>query len=159
MIDTGGTYGCNVSNYANQIVKSANIILFDDKSTSNLSSVFVVPSNTAFLIVAYDIPADVNAVVNMVSISTMAMPHACDSPCCIDIDMTTPILYRIPMTLGGKVWRVSEANRQLLLVLPGFYQLELSQSESLSAATIEGIPLRNVATVLPFQYAAGIAGV
>lgn len=157
-IDTGGAFGSESVNHIRRIMRNSNIVLFDATTRTQFSGVINVPVDSTFLIVAYEIPDNVQAVLNIVSLATSDLPHACDTPCCIDIDVSTPILHRMPMVLGGKVWQVSADAPQLLIVLPGLYQLELSDESAIGQAIVLGVPTGKIPTVLPFGYAAGIAG-
>lgn len=134
------------------------------------SPTFVISPGDAVLLDAYNLPVDQPIYVNRVVVSsTRAMQgEACD-PCAVPFvyGRTGKIVYRERMTLGGaKRWALCKHSKpdcqtqdvmQLLITIPGTYELELSDTSMLGDMEVEYQAWKMGLTVgMPKEYFAGI---
>lgn len=152
------------------IVSPGKSILFSPETPQGtvFSPTFSVYPGSAILIDAYNMPLDQPIYVNRVVKSTTApiTGDPCD-PCAMNGAYGTSgvITFRERMTLGGKpnAWRLIKTAEpatqtlQLLVAVPGTYELELSDTNMLGDLEVEYAEwLINATPCLPFNYFAGI---
>ena len=148
------------------------IILFSPETAQGtiFSPSFSVMPGTMVLIDAYNMPEDYHIYLNRIIKSNYAptVGDSCD-PCAMDraFGVDGKITFRERMTLGGSSehWSllkkndVSQSRLQLLITIPGMYELELEDTTMLGNMEVEYMIWNNSLTpYLPKDYFAGIKG-
>ncbi len=156
------------------------LVLFTQESPPDnvYSPTFTVVPGQSVLLEAYNLPEDGFIKVNRVVISTTCptVGSPCD-PNDMKYAYGTPgvIMFRAPMMLGGRVWglRAYQSGSldnngvtatcdvmfpQLLINIPGTYELELSDTSLLGDLEVEGLVWDNALTPeVPQTYYAGVS--
>lgn len=151
------------------IASPGKIILFSPETPQGTvySPTFTVSSGLAVLLDAYNLPVDKHIYVNRIVKSTTApaVGDTCD-PCAMGtaFDPAGVIVFRERMTLGNPdAWQLVKTAAggvlQLLIVVPGTYELELEDTTMLGDMEVEYMAW-SVETMpdLPSSYFAGIVG-
>lgn len=155
----------------NLVASPGKNILFspDTPQGTVFSPAFLVPAGTMVLLEAYNMPEQQPIYVNRIVKSTTA-PKTVD-PCslCASVDLYRSkgvIVFRERMMLGNGsgVWQLFKDGKmgsavQLLVAIPGLYELELSDTHMLGDLEVEYSQWAASATpYLPRDYFAGISG-
>lgn len=168
--DTTTTIGDNITTGS-----PGRVILFSPESPIDIvySPTFtVVPGSPAF-IEAYNMPTDSPIYVNRLVRGSFRPPHATPCPPCNMGAFPGPdgiITARSRMTLGDgqNWWRLikfggadeKKSVLQLMIVIPGLYELELSSPNMIGNLQVEYITWNlSLTTPMPSVYYAGIAGI
>ena len=137
-------------------------ILFcpDSPADDKFSRPFIIPEGRTFLLDAYNLPNNKPIYVRRVILSSTPPYIGDNSNIC---DRVRPyveqakVIFRAPMRLGGKDWKLCAPDEfQLLMTIPGTYQLELSDITMLGNLEVEYTIFANEDMLhYPFNYFAG----
>lgn len=171
-ISTGAYVGTGLCDtQAGMVLKSpGKTILFSPESSYDVkySPSFTVKAGSAVLVDAYNMPEDSYIYVNRLVKTTTALPvgNNCD-PCAMHGAYGTDgvVLFRERMRLGCKDelgWRLQKHTgkdtiSQMLIVVPGTYELELNDVSMLGDLEVELVEWNLTLTPqLPQNYFAGV---
>ncbi|HAX5209137.1 TPA: hypothetical protein JZG45_003989 [Escherichia coli] len=161
-VDTGAVYDGYAVVAMDGPAIGKHAVLFDPTSTYAQSALISVRPGSSVLLVGYNIPDD--AVFTVEGVSVGSRPSPSGQGCCRNggtlgntiVPGSAPdILFRSPVTLGGKPWQLTKDNDRLVIALPGEYLLVLNDTQYLGDVQVELIHVPGEQQ-LPFAYMAGV---
>lgn len=179
-ISTGYMLGAvNSGNDNSSLSTPGRVVLFSPESSQEdvSSPSFGVEPGQAIFVEAYNMPEGYSIYVNRLVRASYAPPHASPCPPCNMGKFPGPggiIMYRERMTLGdgSNWWRLYKSSvpndtgfddrsvLQLLITIPGLYELELSSVDMLGDLQVEYITWNlGLTPNLPSVYYAGVANI
>lgn len=111
--------------------------LYDSKSTKTVSSYITVEPDIVYQVTLYNMPDDAELLVHKVYLGDghLAQGESC-CDCGYEEEQPVKPILSSPLVIDGKEQKLTKNYTTMLLVIPGTYQLELTDKKYLSEFTV-----------------------